>query len=162
MEAEIEGLFYKEYNCKPQAVNSSPGVLHLLGEHAEFARGHVLSIALPLSATVAVARRADSSIRMFTGLYDERKRCSVSNLKFKREDRWANLLKAVLAGLDTMGCSLTGLNILIDCEIPDGRGLGASSAICLAADMNAWISAGDGRHPPSAKAAPVGMSGVTG
>ena len=135
MEAEIDGLFYKEYDCKPQATCSAPGVLHLLGEHAEFARGHVLSLALPLSARVAVSRRTDSSIRMYTRLYDERKRCSVSNLKFKREDRWANLLKAVLAGLDTMGCSLTGLNILVDCSIPDGRGLGASSAICLAATL---------------------------
>ena len=135
MEADIEEFFCKEYDCKPQAVCSAPGVLHLLGEHAEFARGHVLSIALPFVATIAVSRRDDSSIRMYTKLYDERKRCSVSNLKFKREDRWANLLKAVLSGLDTMGCTLSGVNFLILSDIPDGRGLGSSSAICLAATL---------------------------
>lgn len=135
METDIEDFFSKEYDCKPQAVCSAPGVLHLLGEHAEFARGHVLSLALPFTASVAVSRRDDSSIRMYTRLYDERKRCSISNLKFKREDRWANLLKAVLAGLDTMGCTLSGVNFLINSDIPDGRGLGASSAICLAAAL---------------------------
>lgn len=135
VEADIAEWFAQEYECSPEAVCSAPGVMHLLGEQAEFARGHVLSIALPLSAGVAVSRRSDNSVRMFSRLYGERKRCTVSNLKYKREDRWANLVKAVMAGLDTMGCSLTGVNFYIHSEIPDGRGLGASSAICLAATL---------------------------
>lgn len=126
-------VFRKEYEEAPQAVSSAPGVLHLFGEQVEFARGHVLSFALPMRAIVAVSRRPDQSIRIYSHTYNERKRCTVNNLKFKKEDRWANLIKGVLAGLDTMGCPVGGLNVLIQSEIPDNRGLGASSAIALAA-----------------------------
>lgn len=135
MQGECTTFHRKEYEEPARIGASAPGSLHILGEHIEFSRGRVMSLALPFRACVTLSPRDDGIIRIFAANYNERKRFSLSNLKFKKEDRWANLIKGILHGLDNMGCSLTGLNITIWSEIPEGRGLGASSAIGIAAAL---------------------------
>jgi galactokinase len=81
---------------------------------------------------VAVSRRQDRSLRFFAADFVERKRTTVPNLKYKREDRWANYPKGVLYEFVQTGYEIDGLNITISSEIPSGIGLGASSAITTA------------------------------
>lgn len=135
MQGECTTFHRKEYEEAARIGASAPGSLHILGEHIEFSRGRVMSLALPLRACVTLSSRDDGIIRIFAANYNERKRFSLSNLKFKKEDRWANLIKGILHGLDNLGCALTGLNITIWSEIPEGKGLGASSAIGMAAAL---------------------------
>jgi galactokinase len=130
---ECSTLHSGEYGSEPDLVASAPGVLHLLGEHLDYTRGRVMSLALAQRAWVTISPTRDNYVRIFAADYKERKKFSASNLKFKKEDRWANLLKGVLAGLANLGCQISGLNITIHSEIPEGRGLGASSAISIAA-----------------------------
>lgn len=110
---------------------SAPGVAFLLGEHTEFCSGMAIGFGLPLRSWVAVSLRNDSSLRFYSPGPGERKRSSTSNLKYKREDRWANHLKGVLLGLSNAGCPIQGLNISFLGTIPQNKGLFSSGALCL-------------------------------
>ena len=131
-----------EYSDEPAAVVSSPGVGFILGEHTEFCNGMAIGFALPQRAFVAVSRRADSSLRFYAADLRERKRSSVSNLKFKREDRWANFLKGVILGLANTGCPIGGMNITFHGQIPQNKGLFSSGALCLALGRAAALAMG--------------------
>ncbi len=104
-----------------------------MGEHTEFAEGHALTMALPMRMTVAVSRREDHSFRFYAPDLEERKKCSLSGLKYKREDRWANYIKGSIYSLQNMGCKIQGLNLTIGGNVPQGIGLGSSAAIVVAA-----------------------------
>jgi len=103
-----------------------------MGEQTEFADGLLLSLALDKRVWVGVEERADNYLRFYSADLNERKKSSLSNLKFKREDRWANYLKGVVFSLQHMGCKLKGLNVTISGEIPHQLGLASSSAMELA------------------------------
>ncbi len=133
MDQDYRALHIREYQEDPEVMVSAPGVANVLGEHTEFAEGHGLSFALPFRMTVAVSRRGDHSFRFFAPDYEERKKCSLTNLKYKREDRWANYLKGSIYGLQNMGCPIDGLNVTVGGDVPGGIGLGSSAAIVVAA-----------------------------
>jgi galactokinase len=62
---------------------------------------------------VLLSRRDDHSFKFFAPDLDERKKCSLTNLKYKREDRWANYIKGSIYGLQNMGCPIEGMNITV-------------------------------------------------
>jgi galactokinase len=124
-----------EYGSEPEVIASAPGVLNLMGEHTDFAGGHVLQAALNRSVEVAVSRRKDNSLRFYAADVHERKRTTVANLKYKREDRWANYPKGVLFELLQLGYEFRGLNISFGGSVPQGIGLGSSAAVGLATAM---------------------------
>ena len=130
---KLQALHAEEYGRAPDFVACAPGVVNLMGEHTDYSDGFVLQAALPLHAYVAVSRRDDVSLRFYTADAGERKKTSVPNLKYKREDRWANYLKGVLAELEERGARLPGLEFTISSNIPQNIGLGSSDALCMAA-----------------------------
>ncbi|MDR1894485.1 MAG: galactokinase [Spirochaetales bacterium] len=130
---DLAEIHKNEYGCKPEVVGSAPGVLNILGEHTDYNEGYVLQMALPQRSYVALSRRKDNSLRFYSHNLLERKRTTIPNLKFKKEDRWANLCKGVLAGFMEEGHSFKGLDITIYSEVPPRIGLGSSTSICAAA-----------------------------
>jgi galactokinase len=67
----------------------------------------------------------------------ERKRTTIANLKYKREDRWANYLKGVLYELLQVGSSFKGLNLTVSGNVPREIGLGSSAAVGVATALAA-------------------------
>ena len=121
-----------EYSSKPQVIAQAPGILNLMGEHTDYNEGCVIQTTINRSATVSVSMRKDNSLRFLLADSDERKRTTVPNLKYKREDRWANYLKGVLFELVNMGFQVKGLDVTISGDIEPGIGLGASAALEVA------------------------------
>jgi galactokinase len=130
---ELQALHVEEFGHEPDCIARAPGVINLMGEHTDYSEGFVLQAALPLYANVAVSRRDDLSLRFYTADAGERKKTSVPNLKYKREDRWANYIKGVLSELADRGIELPGLEFTITSTIPQNIGLGSSDALCTAA-----------------------------
>ncbi|MDR3247729.1 MAG: galactokinase [Treponema sp.] len=137
---DIGPLHRKEYEletdrAEPVVIAEAPGRIHYLGEHGEPKAGLYLSSAIDRHIRVAVSPRKDNSIRFFAADLGERKRTTLVNLKYKREDRWANYIKVavhVFAGLD---CPVKGLNFTICGDIPQQVGLASSTAIEVAATL---------------------------
>lgn len=129
---DIHKLHKQEFQSLPQVVASSPGKVNLMGEYTEFAEGSLLGMAVNRRVRVALEKRPDNSLRFYSADLNERKKTSLTNVKFKREDRWANYLKGVIFSLLQMGHSFSGMNITISGDIPHGIGLASSSAMELA------------------------------
>ena len=120
-----------EYESEPDVVAVVQGRFHLLGEHTGFVKGAALSMAIDCPLYISVSPRKDSGFRFFDPNLKERKRATSTNLKFKKEDRWANAIKAVLLGFSDAGVSFKGMNFTIFSSIPRSSGLGITEALAL-------------------------------
>ncbi|MDR2739682.1 MAG: galactokinase [Treponema sp.] len=117
---------------EPVVVAEAPGRIHYLGEHGEPKAGLFLSSAIDRHIRVAVSIRKDNSLRFFAADLGERKRTTLINLKYKREDRWANYIKVAIQVFAELGYPARGLNFTVMGNIPQQVGLASSSAIEVA------------------------------
>ena len=120
---------------EPVVIAEAPGRIHYLGEHGEPKAGLFLSSAIDRYIRVAVSGRKDNSLRFYAADLGERKRTTLVNLKYKREDRWANYIKVAIYIFSQLGYPAKGLNFTISGNIPQHIGLASSSAIEAAAVM---------------------------
>jgi len=95
--------------------------------------GFFLSAAIDRFINVAVSFRKDSSFRFFAADVNERKRSTLINLKYKREDRWSNHLKPAIYLFNEINKPIKGLNFSFCGDIPQHIGLASSLAIEIAA-----------------------------
>jgi galactokinase len=132
---DISPIHRKEYETDASAtvVAAAPGRVHYLGKHGEPKAGLFLSSAIDRYIRVAVSARKDTSLRFYAADLGERKRTSIANLKYKREDRWANYVKVAIHIFAELGFVTKGLNFTISGNIPQSIGLASSSAIEVAA-----------------------------
>ena len=118
-----------EYKTQPQVVVETPGRFHLIGEHSWFCRDKTLSMAVNLPVYVAITARDDSTVRFYFVQLDERKKINLTSLKFRKEDRWANVIKAMLYGFTSGGYELRGMDITVYSDILPSAGFGITTAI---------------------------------
>jgi galactokinase len=135
---DIGAIHRKEYaidadQSEPVVIAEAPGRIHYLGEHGEPKARLFLSSAINRYIQVAVSARKDNSLRFFAADLGERKRTTLINLKYKREDRWANYIKVAIHLFAELGYPVKGLNFTVAGDIPQHVGLASSSAIEAAA-----------------------------
>jgi galactokinase len=130
---DIAQLHRIEYEAPPDVIVSAPGVLRLIGEHTADSNGCFLALPFTHRLYIALSPRRDSSIRFFAADLNERKRTNISNLKYKREDRWSNYIKGALSIRAAEGALPRGYNITIWGDIPMDLGLGSAAALTCAA-----------------------------
>lgn len=121
-----------EYGEKPEIVSKAPGRFHLLGEHSWFFKDKTLSMAINIPVYVAISKRTDQSFKFYFHQINERKKSSITTLKYKKEDRWANAIKAILYGFTSGGFDLTGLDITVYSDILPSAGFGITTAVKVA------------------------------
>ena len=113
----------------PVIVSSAPGRIHFLGEQGGPKSGFFLSAAIDRQINLAVSPRKDNSLRFYAVDLKERKRSTLINLKYRREDRWANYLKTAIFLFIDLGYQFKGLNFSFNGDIPQNIGLASSTAI---------------------------------
>ena len=121
-----------EYGSKPDVIASAPGRVHLIGEHTWFFRDKTLSMAVNLPVYVALSARSDTNLRFQFVQLNEKKRGSLSSVKFKKEDKWANAIKSVIYGFTSSGFKCGGMNITVYSEILPSAGFGITTAVKIA------------------------------
>ncbi|MBQ0051010.1 MAG: galactokinase [Treponema sp.] len=125
----IKEIHKFEYSDLPEVIVRTPGRFHLIGEHSWFFRDKTLSMAVNLPVYVAASSRNDNSVHFYFPQLKDHKKVNLASLKFKKEDRWANTVKAILFGLNNAGFDLSGMNITIHSEILPSAGFGISTAM---------------------------------
>ncbi len=126
----IHELHSNEYGEPPEVAVSVPGVITLMGEYSDLCDGYALTGAVDCTTEISISRRTDNSLRFYSAELDERKRTTIPNLKYRREDRWANYIKGVLYETYRRNFLFKGLNITVKSNIPQRVGLRASTAVC--------------------------------
>ncbi len=125
-------LHKREYGEEPEIIVSAPGSIKLMGEHTDYNEGYILQMAFNRFAEIAISRRKDNSLKFYSVDLNERKRTTIANLKYRREDRWANYPKGVLFLLAEAGYPYGGMNFSIHGDIPQNIGLASSAALITA------------------------------
>ena len=121
-----------EYGSEPVITVRVPGVSRFLGPFAEYSRGCSLCASDSRILEFCLSLRSDTQIKVYNSLINDRKHFSVSSLKFRREDRWANYIKGVLSQLASEGYSIPGMNITLCGDILNGNNDIVCSAIVVA------------------------------
>ncbi len=122
----------KEYGEEPLLIVRAPGRVNLIGDHTDYNDGYVFPMAIEKYIWVAVSKRKDSYVRFYSIDHEDRKRINLQNLRYKKEDRWANYCKGVLNVFNNRGYEIGGINTTITGNIPEGAGLSSSAALEVA------------------------------
>jgi len=138
----IAQLHRAEYESLPDIVVSAPGIVRMMGENTIDAEGLMLTFPMERRVSIAISYRRDSSIRFYASDLNERKRTNLSNLRYKREDRWANLIKASISAYLGEVATFKGFNITVSGDVPLGLGLGSATALRSAAAKAAALISG--------------------
>ncbi len=123
----ISKKFYEKFNSKPLVVRS-PGRVNIIGEHTDYNDGFVLPAAIDKAIYVAIGKRDDNNIHLYSKEFNEVHEVKISELK-KSEKQWANYILGVTAQILKRGIAIPGFNIVLDGDVPVGAGLSSSAAI---------------------------------
>ena len=122
----LASKFQEVFDKSPDVIASAPGRVNLIGEHVDFLDGFVLPFAISDATTVAIAKTSNNKIRCAS----IQKKGVVSTLDCKdiapkTGEAWTRYPIGVLWSLGIE----TGLDILVDGQVPLGAGLSSSAAL---------------------------------
>ncbi|MEO3789055.1 galactokinase [Nonomuraea sp. B10E15] len=118
--------FRAAYGASPETVWHAPGRVNLIGEHTDYNDGFVLPFAVPWGVTAAITPRADATIRLLSLQADGG---PLTLAGHEESTGWTRYVVGVLAML---GDRVSGADIAIDGDVPQGAGLSSSAALEVA------------------------------
>ena len=123
--------FESLYGRKPDVIGEAPGRVNLIGEHIDYSEGFVLPFAIANRTYAAIAKRSDGLVRIAS--HQRREKIfsiDISDVKPGSKGDWEKYVLGVIWSMDIT----SGLDILIDGNVPAGAGLSSSAALeCSAA-----------------------------
>ncbi|MCX2493060.1 galactokinase [Pedobacter sp. PF22-3] len=124
---DLKSTFKRLFNAEPILVRS-PGRINIIGEHTDYNGGFVMPAAIDKAIYVAISKREDDEIHLFSESYQQFDISSAKSLN-KSENSWANYILGVADQLKERGYRLGGFNFYIDGDVPLGAGLSSSAAV---------------------------------
>lgn len=125
--------FQQLYQGAPQGVASAPGRVNLIGEFTDYNLGFVFPAALDFRTQVLFRPRADQQIVVHSQNYPgESDRFSLTTPIVSGPSQWGNYVRAVAFVLQQAGLKLSGADLLIASNVPQGAGLSSSAALEVA------------------------------
>ncbi|MER0446234.1 galactokinase [Streptomyces sp. Edi4] len=128
--SEVAAGFRELYGYEPDGVWAAPGRVNLIGEYTDFNEGFVMPLALPHTAVVAVARRADGVLRLHSadieGPVVELRSDALAPLSGAG---WAAYPAGVVWALREAGHAVGGADVHLASTVPTGAGLSSSAAL---------------------------------
>ncbi|MEA2573104.1 MAG: galactokinase [Chloroflexia bacterium] len=139
---QLRATFEEAFGAPPDFVARAPGRVNLIGEHTDYNGGFVLPVAI--NRTVLIATRAlpeGRHVEMVSVNYGNEDTFSlddVSHVKDK-DKSWSNYVRAVAWALEDRGHlslgQITGAQLAIEGNVPEGAGLSSSAAIEVASAL---------------------------
>jgi galactokinase len=125
----------KEYEESPLVIVEVPGTCTLLGSYADACKGWSILGTDAATLFVGISQRDDQLVRLANATLNDRKRFSLSNIKFRKEDRWGNYIKGVIGILANEGVEFPGMNVTVEGPLLFSDNQMISSAIALGVCM---------------------------
>ncbi len=125
-------LFQEKFGAPCDLVAVAPGRVNLIGEHTDYNDGFVLPMALDKGVTVAVRRRDDRRLRLYSKDFDKALELDLDQLTFDPANSWSNYVAGTLEVLRDGGYAVGGMDLLLTGDLPQGAGLSSSAAVELA------------------------------
>jgi galactokinase len=140
---KAESVFLQVFGNAPARFFSAPGRVNLIGEHTDYNDGFVLPLAVNFQTVVAVRKRTDQTCRIIAADYvvenglgaDKRGAWEEDNFEIDQpievlaQRRWPNYVRGVISGLLKREFKISGVDMVISGNIPQGAGLSSSAAL---------------------------------
>jgi galactokinase len=110
----------------------APARVNLIGEHTDYNDGFVMPAAIGFSTEVAIAPRSDRKLVIHSENYSEQIEFDLDHLPTAHAGHWSDYAIGVAIMLVGSGKKLTGANLLIDGDVPQGAGLSSSASLEVA------------------------------
>ena len=137
--ASIARSFEELYGRKPEVIAEAPGRVNLIGEHIDYSEGFVLPFAIADRTYAAIAARPDGLVRIASHQRKEKIfSIDIKDVKPGSKGDWEKYVLGVLWSLEIT----TGVDILVDGNVPGGAGLSSSAALecSVAVGLNTLLS----------------------
>lgn len=128
---DLRKKFQELYSKSPMLV-ASPGRVNLIGEHTDYNQGFVLPGAVDKKMFVAIAANGTDTINIFANEYNKTFSFQLAGIKPEKKETWSSYLVGVVYLLQQKGCSVKGVDVLIDGDVPVGAGMSSSAALSCA------------------------------
>lgn len=123
----LKSTFRGIYQTEPILVKS-PGRINIIGEHTDYNGGFVMPAAIDKAIYVAVSKRDDEAIHLYSESYQVSYTSSVAAIE-KSNLSWANYVLGVADQMVKRGYKISGFNLYLDGNVPLGAGLSSSAAL---------------------------------
>ncbi|MCG3207509.1 MAG: Galactokinase [Anaerolineae bacterium] len=124
-------LFQKHFGAQPADCFRAPGRVNLIGEHTDYNDGFVLPAAIDYQTVIAAEPRDDGVVSIVAADFGEQ-----TSTFSVRDDitpdsaaPWSNYVRGVAWALKKRGFSLSGANLVVAGDVPQGAGLSSSASL---------------------------------
>lgn len=119
---------YKEvFNEEAELLVRSPGRVNIIGEHTDYNDGFVLPAAIDKAIYVAVGKRKDEMVSLYSLGFKEKFEISINELR--PTGSWSTYILGVVNELKKRNLPVAGFNLVLDGDVPIGAGLSSSAAV---------------------------------
>ena len=131
---QARNAFASTFGSVPAISVHAPGRVNLIGEHTDYNDGFVLPCAIDYHTAISGSPRGDRSVRVvavdYAGETDEFD--LEAPIKPRSDRLWANYVRGVVSQLLAAGHRLSGANLAISGNVPQGAGLSSSASLEVA------------------------------
>ncbi|WP_234393415.1 galactokinase [Francisella adeliensis] len=124
---------FRELYEKEPSIYYSPGRVNLIGEHTDYNCGFVMPFAINMGTYIAIAKRDDDLVRVYSKNLNEKKSFILEEVQEKIINSWDNYIKGVFNIIaKDYGKKIQGVDIYIYSDLPFGAGLSSSASLATA------------------------------
>jgi galactokinase len=113
----------------PEGVWSAPGRVNLIGEHTDYNDGFALPFAIGRAVTAAAGRRGDGWLRVRSLHREDTFSRPLAEIRPGAVSGWAAYAVGPVWALLDAGVRVSGLDVVLDSDLPAGAGLASSAAV---------------------------------
>lgn len=128
-EARAREVFAAHFDGAPEGVWSAPGRVNLIGEHTDYNGGLCLPIALEHRTFVALRRREDQAIHLFSEREGSAWQTTLTEVSPGAVSGWGAYPAGVAWALGELGQDTGGFDAAVASCVPYGAGLSSSAAL---------------------------------
>lgn len=125
---------------EPIRLVRAPGRVNLIGEHTDYNEGFVLPVAIDREIVIAFRPRPDRLVHIYSYNLSHSHQFSLDKVEREEEESWANYIKGVVYLLQKRGFRLSGIDMVLEGNIPMGASLSSSAAIEVASCLSLQLA----------------------
>jgi galactokinase len=128
---ELRERFAQLFGASPR-IFQAPGRVNLIGEHTDYNDGFVMPAAIGFWTWAAIAPRRDRKVVVRSENFREQVEFDLDDLPRKGCGHWSDYVIGVAKTLLQSGSTLSGADLLVEGNVPQGAGLSSSASIEVA------------------------------
>lgn len=134
LEQKVRDAFATHFGSTPNVWVQAPGRVNLIGEHTDYNDGFVLPCAIDFLTLIGAKARTDMLVRVVAvdqgGAVDEF--ALDAPIEACVDNDWANYVRGMINELQSAGYALSGADLAVAGNVPQGAGLSSSASLEVA------------------------------